>query len=227
VLAEAAAVDGPIAFPVPVLEALRKAVPCDVVSYHEQTDPSAARTIVWTGEPGGPVTAEVAAARERFDHQVPLRPSVGARKFSDFFSPTEYHRLELYQQVSRPLCVEDMFRLWLDPRGEASARFEFDRPDRGFDEADRVVLNLLRPHLDQFRRNSYCRRPVAAGSVDALTPRERQILELVAQGLSNAELAQILRLSTGTIRKHLENAYKKLGVHTRTAAIAALRTHAF
>lgn len=59
-------------------------MPCDVVSYHEKTHPSKPYTIVWTGEPAGPVSAEVAAARAQFDHQDPLRPSAGARKFSDF-----------------------------------------------------------------------------------------------------------------------------------------------
>ena len=41
----------------------------------------------------------------------------------------------------------------------------------------------------------------------------------------NAEIAEILWLSPSTVRKHLENAYGKLGVHTRTAAVARLRGH--
>ena len=60
------------------------------------------------------------------------------------------------------------------------------------------------------------------GARERLTPRETGILELVAEGRSNAEVAQILWISPDTVRKHLENAYDKLGVHTRTAAVAAL-----
>ena len=45
---------------------------------------------------------------------------------------------------------------------------------------------------------------------------------LVAAGKTNAEIARLLRISPGTVRKHLENTYGKLGVHTRTAAVAAL-----
>ena len=56
-----------------------------------------------------------------------------------------------------------------------------------------------------------------------VTERERQVLELVARGLTNAEVAQELWLSPGTVRRHLENAFAKLGVHTRTAAVARLR----
>ena len=56
-----------------------------------------------------------------------------------------------------------------------------------------------------------------------LSAREREVLELVAKGSSNAEIAERLCLSVGTVRKHLDNVYAKLGVHTRTAAAAFLR----
>jgi len=51
-----------------------------------------------------------------------------------------------------------------------------------------------------------------------LTAREREILELVAEGRTNAEIAERLWVSVGTVRTHLNNVYSKLGVHTRTAA---------
>jgi DNA-binding CsgD family transcriptional regulator len=54
-----------------------------------------------------------------------------------------------------------------------------------------------------------------------LSPRQREILELVAAGKTNAEIAGLLWISPGTVRKHLENAYERLGVHTRTGAVAA------
>jgi RNA polymerase sigma factor (sigma-70 family) len=53
-----------------------------------------------------------------------------------------------------------------------------------------------------------------------LTAREREILELVAEGKSNGEIAERLWISRGTVRKHLDHIYAKLGVHTRTAAAA-------
>ncbi len=55
-----------------------------------------------------------------------------------------------------------------------------------------------------------------------LTPREREILDLVAEGRTNAEIAERLWVSPVTVRKHLENVYAKLGVHTRTAAAALI-----
>jgi hypothetical protein len=57
VLREAGAVDGPIPFPEPVLDAFRRLVPCDVVAYHEQ--PPGQPAMVFTGEPRGEVTPEI------------------------------------------------------------------------------------------------------------------------------------------------------------------------
>ena len=57
-----------------------------------------------------------------------------------------------------------------------------------------------------------------------LTPRELEVLQLVAYGLSNKEIAQRLSLSARTVNFHLDNVYSKLGVSSRTeAAVYALR----
>jgi DNA-binding CsgD family transcriptional regulator len=53
-----------------------------------------------------------------------------------------------------------------------------------------------------------------------LTPREQEVLSWVSRGKTNAEVALLLSVSPGTVRKHLENVYAKLGVKTRTAAVA-------
>jgi PAS domain S-box-containing protein len=54
-----------------------------------------------------------------------------------------------------------------------------------------------------------------------LTPRQREILDLIASGLSTQEVATELTLSTETVRNHLRNAFKELRVHTRVEAVAA------
>lgn len=53
-----------------------------------------------------------------------------------------------------------------------------------------------------------------------LTTREQEVLSWVARGKTNAEIAELLWLAPSTVRKHLENVYAKLGVGTRTAAVA-------
>jgi DNA-binding CsgD family transcriptional regulator len=55
-----------------------------------------------------------------------------------------------------------------------------------------------------------------------LTGRELEVLALVMHGNTNREIAELLRVSPATVRKHLENVFAKLGVHTRTAAVARL-----
>jgi DNA-binding NarL/FixJ family response regulator len=88
--------------------------------------------------------------------------------------------------------------------------------DRGdFAEVDRITLELLRPHLAAQQRAAR-RRRTSCG----LTQRERQVLALVARGYRNNEIARRLVLSPGTVRKHLDNAYRELGVSNRAAAVA-------
>ena len=223
VLGEAGAVADSVPFPEPVLDALRRLVPCDVVACHEELGPGEP-TVVFTGEPRGGITQEIRDACRRYSHQDPMKPAGGARKYSDFLSRREYHRLELYQEADRPVGIEYMMRLWLDPGGSGGARVEFDRAGRDFTERDRAVLDLLLPHLRQFRRSAASRRLSTrqANEAELLTRREREILDRVAEGKTNAEVASLLGISPGTVRKHLENAYEKLGVHSRTGAVAAL-----
>ena len=56
--------------------------------------------------------------------------------------------------------------------------------------------------------------------LDRLTPRQRTILEHVARGGTDAEIASKLGIAPATVNKHLEQMYERLGVHTRTAAAA-------
>ena len=56
-----------------------------------------------------------------------------------------------------------------------------------------------------------------------LTLREREILRLIDDGLSNKEIAQRLSLQTKTVKNHVSNILAKLGVANRAAAAAALR----
>ena len=63
----------------------------------------------------------------------------------------------------------------------------------------------------------------AGGAGDDLTGRELEVVRLVADGLSNADIAARLVVSTRTVHAHLRSVYRKLGVHTRTAAARAAR----
>jgi len=58
----------------------------------------------------------------------------------------------------------------------------------------------------------------------ALTPRERELLELIAQGRDNAQIAAVLTLSEKTVRNHITNIFAKLEVENRAQAIVLART---
>ncbi|WP_406529480.1 LuxR C-terminal-related transcriptional regulator, partial [Streptomyces sp. I8-5] len=66
---------------------------------------------------------------------------------------------------------------------------------------------------------SRVRTPAAAGS-EALSGREREVLELVAKGTSNREIAAELFISEATVKTHLTHVFAKLGAKDRAAAVA-------
>jgi RNA polymerase sigma factor (sigma-70 family) len=64
----------------------------------------------------------------------------------------------------------------------------------------------------------------AAAEVEDLSPREREILELLVQGFPNKEIAQRIGVSDGTVRWHLRHVYNKLHVRSRTEAALKFRS---
>ncbi|TCB79497.1 response regulator [Acinetobacter sp. ANC 4173] len=60
--------------------------------------------------------------------------------------------------------------------------------------------------------------------MEALTNREKEILDLVAQGLSNREISEQLFVSRYTVESHIKHIYRKLSVSKRTKAVSAART---
>jgi two-component system nitrate/nitrite response regulator NarL len=62
-------------------------------------------------------------------------------------------------------------------------------------------------------------------AIEALTGRERQIMRLVCQGLSNKEIGRRLKITDGTIKVHLNHIFQKLVVGNRTALAALYLNH--
>ena len=135
---------------------------------------------------------------------------------SDFYSAREWQRTPMYVDCMAEYGFLQELLCPLSGKGPRSRRLIFfRRGHQEFVERDRDVLTLLRPHLAE----ALARSSATTGSID-LTPRQRELMQLVAAGRSNAEIAALLYVSPHTVRKHLENVFARLGVNSRTAAVA-------
>lgn len=69
------------------------------------------------------------------------------------------------------------------------------------------------------------RESPASALQEPLTPRETEILEHVANGMSNREIAETLSISRATVESHVQKVYRKLDVKSRTQAVHSARQH--
>jgi len=126
-------------------------------------------------------------------------------------------KLALYHCVWKPLGIDDSLRVWLPaPPGRARTIY-LERGTRDFSERDRSVLELLRPFLIRLVERADRRRQGNARAM--LTPRELEILGLIAGGLSNREIAEKLFVSENTVKTHSARVFDKLGARRRTQAV--------
>jgi DNA-binding CsgD family transcriptional regulator len=140
----------------------------------------------------------------------------------DFYSDRQWRSTGMYADVYRPQGLRHELQLCL-PEAPGPSRgpgrtvrlylFRYTGPD--FSERDRALLTLIRPHLHHAYLEAERRRAQAS----PLTPRQTDLLRLIADGHTNAQAARRLGVSEGTVRTHLENIYDRLHVSSRTAAV--------
>ena len=83
---------------------------------------------------------------------------------------------------------------------------------------EEAFSQALEPGPAQSTAQATAQSPVQATAQDVLSAREAEVLGLVAEGLTDQEVAQRLYLSPRTVGQHLSSVYRKLGVRSRTAA---------
>jgi DNA-binding CsgD family transcriptional regulator len=241
VVAEAASIQGAQPFELPVIERLLDLIAGDRAGYFEYRKPRGNIYLVEHGPPNN-IPWDTQEIRLLVRKWWPLRdydwsqnaedtdvwdmtdPDIWATghavRLGDLLTRRQRLRNPWYAEVMRTRAppVEHQLKVQL-PAPEGIVRgFWVERgPDsRDFDERDLAVLTVLRSHLASVReRWERQRRPALL-----LTQREREILQLVRDGLTNGEIAARLVISAGTVRSHLEHIFEKLNVHTRTAAVA-------
>jgi DNA-binding CsgD family transcriptional regulator len=314
-IAEAETIGGGQPFTPDLLAELGRLVRADFVTYSE-LDRVRRRTIlrvVWPDDEDDDLELDDELRWRALLEEHPLcvheqEGHFGAIKLSDFLTQRELHRTWIYDNWFAPQDVEYLLEVSIPSPLWHTKVFLFDRGGRrDFTERDRLILDLLQPHLariwlagrthrllssalaDLDRVDEHAPRgvillglggevefasppserllreffPAGSGgqlpaaltewleSGDAkpfirrrgerqlavqqadgallleerhegiqLTAREREVLAWVARGKTNGEIAQLLWLAPKTVGKHLENVYAKLGVSTRTAAVA-------
>jgi DNA-binding CsgD family transcriptional regulator len=320
VLADAHAIDGTEAFPPEFLGRLAELVPCEGVFFNER-DVVRRRLIAdaaWYAEDAEPCSEPPTEDEWSLIARNPLKVhcrrtgDFGVRKLSDFYTRRQRVSQAVFSEYLAAVHTVDSIGIRLRRSHTYTVSVGFESQRRDFGERDRLVLELLSPHLAAAHRHAQVRRLLRAALVAldagadvgtpgvvllgrsriefisrsarrllesyfgnhdrrlpeeidswlqsssaperpftklrgerrlvvesppgnrsvllfregpdtaALTPREWDVLRCVGAGMSNAETARFLWVSSATVRKHLENTYAKLGVRSRTAALAKL-----
>jgi DNA-binding CsgD family transcriptional regulator len=144
--------------------------------------------------------------------------NTAVRRATDFLSASDFGASPV-GELFRLQDVRYSIMVPLSPGGDLDYRIELWRADGpDFSDREQMLLTLLRPHLAELELAQRRRR-----AAPQLTSRQSELLQLVATGLTNRQVARRLSLSEGTVRRHLENIYQRLGVASRTAAAAHVR----
>jgi len=117
---------------------------------------------------------------------------------------------------------EGFIRIFVD-EGPPMARLLYEALTRGIapDYARRLLAAFPMPEPEQAGPPDT--QAAQSDLIEPLSERELEVLQLIAEGLTNPEIASRLFLSLHTIKAHARNIYGKLGVHNRTQAVARAR----
>ena len=210
-----------------LLVAMTAVLPCEVAVFNDfsvdRSDGNGGTPVVsCTSSPplepldAIPPTLLSAFLRHMTDHPLIRLHAAGdlhAYRLSDTTSMRRFRRAALYGEFFAPAAIGHQLTLGLEATPRRLAGMWFNRARRDFSDGDLVVAELLRPRLEA--AEVAVRRAVAR---TRLTAREREVLDLVATGATNAAVAEALVVSPATVKKHLDNIYAKLAVGSRVAA---------
>jgi DNA-binding CsgD family transcriptional regulator len=180
-----------------------------------------------------------AAERECFDRHFREHPLVqvhGERghphvhRISDSLSTAAFRRTPLYADYYCRIGLDCVLALPVYQDQGWLVSWVLNRHGRDFSDRDAALLDQVRAPLARFFQQTgwlqrlappLAQRPPVRPTLSAstpLTPREREVLQWVAAGKTDRDIAQIVGTSPRTVHKHLQHVYAKLGVETRTAA---------
>jgi DNA-binding CsgD family transcriptional regulator len=242
-LAEVDGLDDQEAYSIALLERLQRLIPSAVVSYQE-ADLRARRFVTSIAHDLAADDYDDVEDDDLYWRFGPC-PIAGYRartgdlstiRMSDIIGRARWHEQPVYREYFQPFAIEYAADLGLGAGKDwyRSVVLLRERDESDFSERDRAVLESLRPQLRAREARAALRRDLISDPVaiarqpddmhPSLTAREREIVALVAEGKTNAEIGAELWLSPATVKKHLENVYLKLGVGSRAAAASRMQT---
>ena len=216
--------DDPI--PTPTLAALGRLIPADLIAYFEIRRADRA-TLAFAASDIADATPDPDALLA-FGHQNPLssrypwRPADGALRLSTATNRRDLEKTEFYQFVMVPVRIRDSMKAVLWSTADTVACVALDRCESDFTQRDENLLRILQQHLIRWRAQALAGWLPATSDDVGLTVREADVLTWAARGMTNDDVARVLGTSPSTVGKHLENAYVKLGVHSRAEALGVL-----
>lgn len=220
-----------------MLEVLERTIPSDAIGWNSVDQ--VRRTAVVFGNPAeryqdNEIPAEVLGTVD--DHPMiqsyatewlTTRRIPRPRRLSDVVSRRELRRTRAYAELLGPLHADRQLTVLTSQTSPGVGTCWTFTVDHG-DFSDGVVelATRLQPLLVSLERaqSSLVAHGRVTLAVDhdrdhALTRREVEVMSLVAKGLTASAIASVLRISTPTVRKHLENSYRKLGHSDRLLAV--------
>jgi len=210
---------------------VQELVPCQEIGYNE-VDAETGEIFMILDPPESVLPGlHEAFARNVEDHPVIRHHQEtgdgSARAISDFLSEDEFHATGIYREVYARMGAEDQLSFILPSPPSVIVGIAMNRTKRSFSDRDKEIVELVRPHLSQAFRDAQLRQngdPLSTTRLESLglTEREAEVMRLVVNGQSAAQIAKELVISVHTARNHIAHAYEKLGVRNRAAAVAAL-----
>ncbi len=141
-----------------VLLGLARLVPCDIIGYHELDTRAGRLTRQWH-----PPEADFPGSQAVYERHLSEHPIVTYRirsmdgqalQLSDFVTRPQFHRLGIYNEFYRRLGIEHLISIMIPAQPSVLIGIPLNRARRDFGERDRLLLNLVRPHLIQAYRNA-------------------------------------------------------------------------
>jgi DNA-binding CsgD family transcriptional regulator len=160
-----------------------------------------------------------------------LRPLAGAALAGggaaidrEFFGARDLERKVYYQEIMAPLHGRSTLFGYLSRRGQVEAKLVLGRvrSSRDFTEEERRTLVALLPTLSvcEAALRAPTPEPVTERALTRLTPREREVVQYLELGYTNAQIALACGTAVSTVRNQLSSVFEKLGVSTRAEAVA-------